>query len=237
MWNIKQIIKKRAGILLDKFLKIPAFQIFVNDRYNTKEHSVINDKFLVNAFYPYEGFEFGINDQSDSIFEVEQHYKFDDILPTDIVLDIGANVGSFSMFASRTAKKVYAVEPIYPHLVKENISKNNIKNIDVFDIGLGKGSKNIRYGKINKTVYCRPLSEIIALCGGHIDFLKIDCEGGEWSIKPEELKGIRRIEGEIHNLDGFHDVNNFVSMIEKIGFECKVHRFCDVIILIHAERR
>ncbi len=236
MWNFKQIIKKRAGILLDEFLKIPAFQIYVNDRYNTGNHSVINNKFLENIFYKYKGFEFGVNDQTDSIFEGGSHYEFSDIHPDDIVLDIGANVGSFSMFASEKAKHVYAVEPIYPHLLKQNIEKNNIKNITVFDFGLGYGDKKIRYGKINKTVTCKPLSEIISLCGNHIDFLKIDCEGGEWSIKPEELAGICHIEGEIHNLDGFHDVNNFVDMLKKAGFECRVHKFCDVIILIHARR-
>jgi len=31
-----------------------------------------------------------------------------------------------------------------------------------------------------------------------VDFLKMDCEGAEWFIEPEELKGIRRIEAEVH---------------------------------------
>jgi hypothetical protein len=33
---------------------------------------------------------------------------------------------------------------------------------------------------------------------GGCDFLKCDCEGGEWQIRPGDLAGIRRIEMELH---------------------------------------
>lgn len=236
MWNFKQIIKRKIGDLIDCLRKNEAIQTVIDDRYNRPGHIPVSECFLDNVFYLYNGYYFKVNDQTDSIFETTTHYEYNDINPTDIVLDIGANNGSFSIFASKNAKHVYAVEPIYPDLVQQNIEKNKIKNITVLGTGLGSGVKKIRYGKINKTVSCKSLSEIISLCGNHIDFLKIDCEGGEWSIKPHELNGIRRIEGEIHNLDGFHDVNNFITMLKQVGFNCRVHRFSDVIIIVHAER-
>ncbi|HNB04239.1 MAG TPA: FkbM family methyltransferase, partial [Methanoregulaceae archaeon] len=33
---------------------------------------------------------------------------------------------------------------------------------------------------------------------GGCDFLKCDCEGAEWKIRPVDLEGIRRIEMELH---------------------------------------
>lgn len=236
MWNIKQIIEHNAGKILDEIRRFELFQIYIDERFSRLGSSVISDIFIQNLFYSYKGFNFIVTDQTTNIFEAGEHYEYFDIRTTDIVLDIGSNVGAFSMIASRTAKHVYAVEPLYSDVVIKNITKNNITNITVLDMGLGNGENKIRYGKIKKTVKCQPLSEIIKLCGGHVDFIKIDCEGGEWSIKPEELKGVRRLEGEIHNIDGFHDVNNFRKMLEQIGFKCKIHRFFETLIIIHAVR-
>ena len=43
----------------------------------------------------------------------------------------------------------------------------------------------------------RRMGEFAGMIGG-CDFLKCDCEGAEWSIRPEDLDGVRRIEMELH---------------------------------------
>ena len=77
----------------------------------------------------------------------------------------------------------------------------------------GKNSADV--DKITKDVECKSLKEIITLCGGKIDFLKCDCEGGEWCIKSDEIKDIRRIEMECHlNPDKNIDLKGTKDMLE-----------------------
>jgi len=61
----------------------------------------------------------------------------------DAVLDIGANIGYYVLIESQLvgAKgKVYAVEPVRDNfeLLKKNISLNDLKNVDAFQLALGK---------------------------------------------------------------------------------------------------
>ncbi len=60
----------------------------------------------------------------------------------DIIIDIGANIGAFSIYASRRAKhgKVYSYEPFKNHYKRflDNIKLNNLKNIFAFNLVFGK---------------------------------------------------------------------------------------------------
>ncbi|MDO8727377.1 MAG: FkbM family methyltransferase [Candidatus Methanoperedens sp.] len=231
--RIKKIIEKQ----LDKLLKFKSFQDYINNRYKLKGYTIINELFLENIYYYCNDIAFNIDNQLESINQVVKDYDFSDIKETDIVLDIGANIGAFTMFASKKAKHVFAVEPLYANTLNKNLLKNNIINVTVLDIGLGKGDLNITYSTRNKTVKCYSLSEIIQLCGGHIDFLKMDCEGGEWTIRSDELKGIRRIEAEIHNFDKKHNFEKFMNMLDYSGFSYKIKQLSEDLILIHAKQK
>jgi hypothetical protein len=71
--------------------------------------------------------------QSMPIFgwRVYNPHKFT-IEPDDIVVDIGANIGVFTLFAaSKTRNKIYAYEPFPANieLVNRNIQANNITNV------------------------------------------------------------------------------------------------------------
>lgn len=162
----------------------------------------------------YATFRFG--ECIDTAEEVED-YNMDDIKPSDFVLDIGACIGAFSLKACRKANMVFAVEPIMTETLKENITLNGVNNINVMDCGLGEGEQVLEWNGYKKKIKCLSLSEIIKQCGVHIDFLKVDCEGGEWSIKPEELEGIRRIEAEIHCPQ--KELNKFGMILREAGFE------------------
>jgi FkbM family methyltransferase len=147
------------------------------------------------------GLLFYTNDQIHSVLEVFSTYEFDDIREDDVVVDIGANVGAFSMVAARKAKQVYAIEPIFQKELLANIALNKLTNIKVIGGGIGKDKsiQTIEYGLHSNRVPIMPFQSFKAqLPDKHIDFLKIDCEGYEWSIEPESFEGIRRIEAEIH---------------------------------------
>lgn len=204
--------------VLDEFLKIQALQRYVNRRANNKYGS---------HFVNYHG-----NSVIDDVFS---DYRFNDIRKGDIVLDIGANVGAFSLFVSRMVKHVYAVEPMLTDILKQNVSLNKADNITVLDEALGKGMLEIPWvGCKPRKIMGKSLGDLIKVCGGHVDLLKMDCEGAEWSIEPHELAGIRRIEAEIHNFDGKHDLNDFLKMLDDSGFKYDYSSPRSGILFVHA---
>ncbi len=219
-------IKERACLMIEKTLdmirnNIPAFQRYINKKADNKY-----------------GITFIPHTSNSSINDVFSEYRFNDIQPTDIVLDIGANVGGFSLFVSKIVKHVYAIEPMLPSIIEKNIAINNISNVTVFDHALGIGMLNIPWeGEKNRYIIGKSLSELISLCSGHIDFLKCDCEGGEWSILPEELKNIRRIEAEIHNFDGKHDTSEFLKILDEAGFRYEYTSPRAGLLQVHAYKR
>jgi len=124
-------------------------------------------------------------------------YRFNDILPDDIVVDIGANVGAFCIRAARISGRVTAVEPVTVALLTNNIRANDV-SVKVIEGALGNGRlAEICWDERRVFTPTYTLRMIKELAGG-CDFLKCDCEGAEWLINPPELAGIKRIEMELH---------------------------------------
>jgi hypothetical protein len=124
-------------------------------------------------------------------------YRFDDIRPEDIVIDIGANVGAFCIRAAQYSDRVVAVEPVSWKILQENIRLNRVL-VKVIEGALGDGRQGeVSWDGFRVNVPTYTLRQIIGMAGG-CDFLKCDCEGGEWQIRPDDLAGIRRIEMELH---------------------------------------
>ena len=147
----------------------------------------------------------------------------------DTVIDIGANIGVFSVYAAKYALKgwVFAFEPVAESrgYLLRNASESQINNLTVFPFAVAAtvGKKNLRVSADNlmtnsvvhadRTDDAEPLVECITLdqimVSNHIeqcDLLKIDCEGSEYEIlqgcSSETLTRIRRIVGEYHEGPG-----------------------------------
>lgn len=130
------------------------------------------------------------------IFDVKD-YSFEDMRPDDRVLDIGANAGAFCIRAARLSRHVTALEPVTADLLEHNIRLNNVE-VRVIHGGLGDGKPcTCSWDGTSVTVPTYTLGEIIERAGG-CDFLKCDCEGAEWLIRPDDLEPVRRIEMELH---------------------------------------
>lgn len=169
-------------------------------------------------------FEWGTEDQNfvdivvKEIFE-ERVYEFlNKVKEGDIVMDIGASCGPFTRsILHKNPKQVYCVEP----------SKHFLPFLE-------KNTKGYPVTIINKAVvdrtYTNPLifydsspvsgitfKSLIKNYGiEKIDFLKIDCEGGEYSIFTEENKdfifnNVKSIAAEFHCIHGRceHGPNGF----------------------------
>ena len=120
----------------------------------------------------------------------------------DIFLDIGANIGQHSLYASFFCKHVYSFEPIkriYDQF-SSSILENDIFNISVYNYALGRekesipiwssasnmGASSILYSKNKKLeqyVKVVKLDDIYSKAGiERVDFMKIDVEGYEWNV-------------------------------------------------------
>lgn len=76
---------------------------------------------------------------------------------------------------------------------------------------------------------CLPLDGILAASGiDHVDFLKVDCEGGEYavfdSVSDETLARVSRIVLEFHEIHSSHNHRRIVKRLRSAGFEVSVER-------------
>lgn len=144
------------------------------------------------------------------------------IKPGYIVFDIGAHIGSFSMYAANKGALVYAFEPEKNNFNKlvENIKLNNYENkIKAYNYGIYNKNGEISFTLENNnsaghsisqdnasnriSIKVKKLSDVIEEERlKKIDLLKIDVEGSEYIILPDLNKDtydkIDRIVGEYH---------------------------------------
>ncbi len=158
------------------------------------------------------------------------------------IVDVGANIGVFSLWASRffPAKKIYAVEmedSNYEQL-QANIAVNGLEEtvipvqVAIFSesgsVGIrrmgGLGFHMINVQEREHTVKALSLADFLSSTGIEtIDLLKIDIEGGEkYLMTPENEDIFRKRVGYVF-LES-HDVNDFrtehgVAYLQKLGFE------------------
>jgi len=166
----------------------------------------------------------------------------------DVVLDIGAHVGTFSIFASEIASKVYSFEPTQENfkILRENIELNKRNNIVIDNRAVsfvnGKrelfiDSKNLGghsfYQLLSENKQKRILIETVSLKDlflqnkiQKVDFLKMDCEGAEYDIlfncQKEVLDKIQKISMEYHNINKTYNINALKNFMENNGFVVKV---------------
>ena len=231
LWNI---VRNSTKILI----KTKSFQKVINSLFYDKNKLIIESPEYINYVVMKDWNKYYMSRLINGVSQAQQDYIFDDIRKDDIVVDIGASIGGFAIPASKKAKHVYAVEPMTPDLLRKNILLNRRENIEVLEVALGDGKTTmIEWLGKSKSMKTKTLTEIKKMCGG-CDFLKIDCEGGEWDIKPEELKGVRRIEMEVHKV-GF-PFSMMEERLSKAGFSYEVENQPEGVIglwLIHARRK
>ena len=180
------------------------------------------------------------------IYVVKEYNKLLGYLEKDsVVIDIGAQIGVFSVFAALKdgSVKIYSYEPFLPNytLLEKNIKLNNLsKQIIPFNVGVGKKNEIRKFTISDKNTgghgfYCKDSSESIQIKTISLkevfennnikkcDFLKMDCEGAEYEIlfnAPDSyLKKIKSITMEYHDNGNVVELKKF---LEKSGFKVEV---------------
>jgi FkbM family methyltransferase len=129
--------------------------------------------------------------------EVQAYTKYFKPLATDIVVDCGAHIGSFSIAWAPFVQQVYSFEP-HPQnfeTLVANIEENDLHNVIPFNMAVsdydGEAQMNGRLPENSGTndIYCTgpgcipvPVTRLDDIIPGPVDFLKIDVEGAEVSV-------------------------------------------------------
>jgi FkbM family methyltransferase len=183
-----------------------------------------------------------------------------DIKNNDIIIDIGANIGLFSLWAYQFCKKgqIYCYEPNNDNFIilEKNILENNLTNISAFKKivsnteGIRKlyqtndfGTNNI-YGSKNDSIDVQSITlekifdeNKISNCS----FLKMDCEGAEYEILlnlPESFfTKINKICLEYHNMTELnHNVNDLIKKLKSYKFIIEIFPTSEQYGILFAQR-
>lgn len=182
-----------------------------------------------------------------SITRDHEYFPYFRVMPGDTVVDIGANIGSFSVYVAHQepAARVIAVEPVGANveLLRKNVAENKLENVAVVHAAVADhaGELTLYHGKDTwhasgsvfaidatdqakkETVPCVTLADLLRSQGvGRIDFLKMDCEGAEYQILfslPDDIwKHIRKIALEYHNFVPGKSQQDLLTLLAAKGF-------------------
>ena len=178
------------------------------------------------------------------------------------VVDIGAHIGLFSLFASRTiqAKRILSVEPDPSNfeLLSKNLTLNHVENATLVmgAIAGESGKRWIHTSQSNtgghsfysrsgssRLVEARSLSELFRSSGiSECSLLKMDCEGAEMEIlenTPDELLSkVSAISLEYH-LDAYPQerLKQSKTRLESLGFILEIRPTSKTLGILRGLRR
>ena len=158
---------------------------------------------------------------SNEIFDKNIYEKYVKVKEGDVVMDVGSNVGAFTVsILNKNPLKVYCIEPsnTLMGVIKQNTQNKYVyinKAIsDKTSTETIKEGVHIYYneGDEYETITFKELIDENQI--DKIDFLKIDCEGGEYDVFTEEnkewiLSNVKHIAGELHLWGTIDSVNKF----------------------------
>lgn len=155
----------------------------------------------------------------------------------DVVFDAGANCGSFTYsILDKKPKQVYCVEPSNTliHSLKKNISHGPVTFINKAISDAEEDNKIIAEGGVyiyendgneyTTTTFKKIVEENNIT---RIDFLKFDCEGGEYSIFTKEnydfiINNVGHCAGEWHINDHKNAIEKFIEFRDLYLTKCKL---------------
>lgn len=184
-----------------------------------------------------------------TLFEifVNEDYKYNNEKKKDLrIIDIGANVGYFSLFISQKypIAKIYSFEPFpatYERL-QENLKLNTVSNVKTYQLAVSDkkgtaefysidwaGCNTLTKGKFDEghfettVVQTISFNDLFEMTGTpEFDYAKIDCEGSEYPIflnsKDSAIKAVKNYVIEVHD-DSQYSGNDLIQRFESLGFK------------------
>ena len=136
------------------------------------------------------------------VWMIEEYAKKNfDIKSSDTVIDVGAHIGLFTLYASQSCKigNIYSYEPVKENfeILKENMNINNLKNVKIFNLAVSNSNSTITlfmnndesghsmFSESSENIIVKSTSLMKIFDDNKIkecNFLKLDCEGAEYEI-------------------------------------------------------
>ena len=153
-----------------------------------------------------------------TVFVVFIRRDYGVIAPGSVVVDVGANIGVFALWAAHCgARRVLAFEPSAGTfaVLQRNIEENDLANVVAAyrDAVYDSDGAQVPFAR-NGTMYSAiddgqegerdlvptvTLNTIVQRAGGHVDLVKLDCEGAEYAaIEAADLAGVDEVKLEYH---------------------------------------
>jgi len=174
-----------------------------------------------------------------------------------VVVDIGANVGVFSLFAARTARMVYALEPASSNFSRLVANTSRAQNVAPMRMACGGNdgsavldlsSNPVSFSLMTHSSGNSETVEVVTLASlfdrlkiAKCDFLKLDCEGAEFDIilnsAPALIRGIPRIVMEYHDyLSERFSHRDLLQRLESLGFRVRIYNHHETYGILEAIR-
>lgn len=162
--------------------------------------------------------------------------------PSDVAIEVGANIGALTIPLARRCKQVFAFEP-QPEsygLLCKNLISNDIGNVSCFPYAVGAQNATVtiptiaeidlNYGRVEigpggHTVEQHSLDQIGAIKQSKIHFMKLDCEGMELEVL-KGAEGIIKRDWPLLYVENDRPANS-ASLVEWLvdrGYHCYWHR-------------
>ena len=232
--------------------------VFLNSRkifknwyiYPKVYYKLINDKFVI--FKTKTDLRIKIRVRSTDLMALTNVWMINEydienfkINTNDMIIDIGAHIGLFSLLVSQLCKtgKILSFEPVRENfdLLVSNLKLNHVENVLPFNMAVSKNSGRLDlflnndqsahsiFSKSSESINVESTSlqkifdeNKISSC----KLLKLDCEGAEYqiidSLPSEYLDKIQNIVMEYHLADTKPElVKSLILKIENAGFKIK----------------
>lgn len=173
------------------------------------------------------------------------------VCPGDTVVDIGANIGCFSVWSGLRGARVFSFEPFPANfaILQRNVARNRLQNVRLFQMAVSDQTRTVEMflpanpAEVGRpSLFPRPGSESLAATSTtlasliadnrleKIDILKIDCQGSEYDIlfgaPVDALARVRSImvECEVFAERPAWSVSALGEYLSGLGFEVEIAR-------------
>lgn len=119
----------------------------------------------------------------------------------DLIVDVGANVGAFTVLAARLhpQARIVAFEPSAPHAaqLRRNAARNEVRHLVVHELAVTRDGREIVFAEQgaggssgiflpgeNSVTLPSTTLDVVDFSGAQELFLKLDCEGAEGEVIP-----------------------------------------------------
>ena len=168
-----------------------------------------------------------------------------------VFVDIGANIGYYTLIASKlvgSQGRIYSIKPVpsTATILKANVKLNNCLNVSVYEVAIwsSKGTLTLRipgpwYGLVSVSRYgvslvanSTTLDELLK-SEASIDCIEIDVEGAELEVLRGAKDVLKRTKYLVVEVS--HNVSEILKILEEAGFKCKKAYFMTYVLCKRSE--